>query len=297
MAGVAVGTLSLYEVFAFFLIYAFLGWIAEVVFHAITRGEFANRGFLNGPVCPIYGVGVTLILLILGDWAQKPWAVLLVGIVLPTLLELIGGWAMETFFHNKWWDYSNRRCNFKGYICLEFSILWGIAAVCVICVLHPAVKWLTGLIKDPYATIITSILLAGFLADFIVTILQLLKLNKKLKELDEVTRAMRVGSDAIGKKIAGAAIAVGEKAGAAKEKLSAAHERAVDAIVEKMPKRFLKAFPTLKSRKNPDAVPLARESAKRLKFRKKHSSAQTEELPTGTEEEVVNTDSTDTPAE
>lgn len=275
MAHVMIGTLSLYEIFAYFFIYAFLGWIAEVCFHAITRGEFANRGFLNGPLCPIYGVGVTLILLILGKWAQKPWAVLLVGIALPTLLELIGGWAMEKFFHNKWWDYSDRKLNFKGYICLEFSILWGLAAVCVICVLHPGIKWLVDLIKDPFATVGVSLLLAAFVADLIVTVLQLLKLNKKLKELDEVTKAMRLGSNAIGKKVAGAAMVVGEKVEGAKEKLSEAHEKAVDAIVAKMPKRLLGAFPTLQSRRNPDAVPLAKESAKRIKRRKKHAKNET----------------------
>lgn len=281
MAHVMLGTLSLYEIFAYFFIYAFLGWIAEVCFHAITRGEFANRGFLNGPLCPIYGVGVTLILLILGEWAQKPWAVLLVGIALPTLLELIGGWAMEKFFHNKWWDYSDRKLNFKGYICLEFSILWGLAAVCVICVLHPGIKWLVDLIKDPYATVVVSLLLAAFVADLIVTVLQLLKLNKKLKELDEVTKAMRLGSNAIGKKVADAAMVVGEKVEGAKEKLSEAHEKAVDAIVAKMPKRLLRAFPTLQSRRNPEAVPLAKESAKRIKRRKKHAK---EETITPTEE-------------
>lgn len=276
MSNVAVGVLSLYEVFAYFFMYAFLGWIAEVCFHAITRGEFANRGFLNGPLCPIYGVGVTVILLLLGEWVEKPWAVLLVGIVLPTTLELVGGWAMETFFHNKWWDYSDRKLNFKGYICLEFSILWGLAAVCVICVVHPGIAWLVKLIPEPYATVLVSLLLAGFVADFIVTLLQLLKLNKKLRELDEVTKAMRVGSDAIGKRVAGAAMVVGEHVNGAKEKLSAVHERAVDAIVEKMPKRLLKAFPTLKSRRNPDAVLLAKESAKRLKRRKKGQSEETE---------------------
>ena len=277
MAGVAIGTLSLYEAFAFFFIYSFLGWISEVVFHAFTRGEFANRGFLNGPVCPIYGVGVTVILLILGEWASKPWLVFLVGLAVPTAIELLAGWALEVFFHNKWWDYSSRRCNFKGYICLEFSILWGLAVVFVICVLHPAVKWFTSLIPDPYATIVISLLLAGFTADLIVTVLQLLKLNKKLKELDEVTRVMRIGSDAIGKRVAEAALVVDGKLDTAKEKLSSAREKTIDAIVEKMPKRLLNAFPTLKSRANPDAVPLAKERVKKLKRGKKQPDVQTDE--------------------
>ena len=275
MKTLLVGTLSLYEIFAFFFVYSFLGWIAEVCFHALTRGEFCNRGFLNGPICPIYGTGVTLILLILGQWAQKPWAVLLVGIALPTLLELVGGWAMEEFFHHKWWDYSNRRCNFKGYICLEFSILWGIAAVCVICVLHPAVKWLVNLLPEIAAIVVSCVLSAAFLADVIVTILQLLKLNRKLKELDEVVKAMRTPSDAIGKKVAGAALAVGDKVGSAREKLKERHEKTVDAIVEKMPKRLLNAFPTLRSRKT-DSIPLAKESVKRMKRRQKGQEGEPE---------------------
>lgn len=283
MSNVSIGVLSLYEVFAYYFVYAFLGWIAEVCFHAIKYGNFANRGFLNGPMCPIYGYGVTFILLILGKWVEKPWAVLLVGIALPTLLELVGGWTMEKLFHHKWWDYSNRKLNFKGYICLEFSILWGLAAVCVICVLHPAIKWLINLIPEPYATIAISILLAVYVADNIVTFLQLGKFNKKLKELDTATKVMRIGSDAIGKKIADVSIVVGEKAGAAKEKINQTYEKAVDTIVAKMPQRILNAFPTLQSRKNPDAVPIARESVKRIKRHKKKKP----------ETEVVNEIATD----
>ena len=269
MTKVFIANYSLYELFAYFFIYAFLGWVAEVGFHAITRGEFVNRGFLNGPICPIYGVGVTAILLILGDWVNKPWAVLLIGIALPTLIELVTGCVLDKFFHNKWWDYSNCRFNFKGYICLSFSILWGLAAVCVICVLHPAIKWLAALLKDPWATIAVAVCLAVILADGIVTLLQLFKLNSKLKELDEVSRKMRIGSDIIGRKIADATLAVEGKVLNTKEKLSARHERIVDEIVAKMPTRLLNAFPTLKSRNNPDAVSVAKESIKRIKSNKK----------------------------
>ena len=265
MTGVNLAGFSLYEVFAYFFVYAFLGWIAEVGFHAVTHGEFVNRGFLNGPVCPIYGFGVTAILLILGDLINKPWVVLLVGIALPTLIELLTGWILDKFFHNKWWDYSNCKFNFKGYICLSFSILWGIAAVCVICVLHPAVKWLVNLLSDPWATVTVSVFLAIILADSVVTLLQLLKLNRKLKELDEVTKIMQAGSNAIGHKVADVTLKVEDKVLVAKERLSAHHEKVIDEIVAKMPARLLNAFPTLKSRNNPDAVKAARESVKRRK--------------------------------
>ena len=137
MQSIMLNTLSLYEVFAYFFLYSFLGWVSEVAFHAVKTGKFINRGFLNGPVCPIYGVGVTCILLMLGKGAEKAWLVFLVGIAFPTLIELITGWALETFFHNKWWDYSACKFNFKGYICLEFSLIWGLAVLLVIEVAHP----------------------------------------------------------------------------------------------------------------------------------------------------------------
>ncbi len=187
-------TLTLYEVFAYFFIYSFLGWVCEVAFHAIKTGKFVNRGFLNGPVCPIYGAGVVVILLILGDYAQQMWAVFLVGIAVPTLLELVTGWLLETFFHDKWWDYSERRFNFKGYICLEFSLLWGIAAVCVISILHLLVRKFAMLFSEIAGTILVCIGLAALLADVILTVLQVLKLNQKLAEIDKLAKAMRAGS-------------------------------------------------------------------------------------------------------
>lgn len=192
----------------------------------------------------------------------------MVGIALPTAIELLTGWVLDKFFHNKWWDYSNCKFNFKGYICLSFSLLWGLAAVCVICVLHPAVKWLTSLLTDPWATVVVSVCLALFVADGIVTVLQLLKLNRVFKELDEVSQKLRIGSDFIGQKVADVTLKAEGKVINAKERLTAHHEKVIDEIAAKMPARLLNAFPTLKSRRNPDAVEIARDSVKRRKRNK-----------------------------
>lgn len=267
MQNVMLGPLTLYEAFAYFFIYAFFGWIVEVAFHAITTGKFINRGFLNGPVCPIYGVGVTAILLMLGDLVEKPWVVALVGLAFPTAIELVTGWALDVLFHNKWWDYSDRKFNLKGYICLEFSLLWCLAVVAVIEVLHPAVKWFAGLASNTVGTVIVSVLLALLVADMIVTVLQVLKLNRKLKELDAVAEKMRIGSDFIGKHVADATI----KVEGGIERVKAKREEAIDAIVKKMPERLLKAFPRLASRVSPDSVKLANESIKRRSAKKKET--------------------------
>ena len=265
MQNVFLGTLSLYEIFAYFFLYAFLGWVAEVAFHAVSMGKFVNRGFLCGPVCPIYGVGVTVILLLLGDFVEKPWAVFLIGIVMPTAIEFLTGWILETFFHNKWWDYSARKFNVKGYICLEFSLLWGIAVLTVVEVVHPLVKRFAGLFGEIAGTMLVCLCAAAMIADLVVTVLQVLKLNRKLKEIDEIANKMRVGSERIGEKIANATLKAEAGVLAVKDSLAEKRERALDAVAKKMPVRLLKAFPHLRSRKNPDAVPLANESIERMK--------------------------------
>lgn len=272
MQNVFLGTLSLYEIFAYFFVYAFLGWVVEVAFHAVTMGKFVNRGFLCGPVCPIYGVGVTVILLLLGDYVQKPWAVLLIGIVFPTAIEFLTGWILEVFFHNKWWDYSDRKFNIKGYICLEFSLLWGLAVLFVVEAVHPLVKKFVFLAGNVLGTVLVSLCLTALVADCIVTLLQVLRLNRKLKDIDGVeaaVRAMKLGSDFIGEQIAAATLKTEGRIEAVKETAEEKRNLIVDGLVKKMPKRILKAFPNLTSRLHPNAVVLARASMKRTEKRRR----------------------------
>lgn len=260
MQHVMLGTLSLYEIFAYFFIYSFLGWVVEVAFHAVTMGKFVNRGFLNGPVCPIYGVGVTAILLMLGDLVQKAWVVALVGLAFPTAIELVTGFVLDKLFHNKWWDYSDRKLNLKGYICAEFSLLWCLAVVFVIEIVHPLVKSFAMLFNETAGTVIVCIFGAIMIADAVITVLQILKLNRKLKEIDDIAKLMRVGSDLIGKGVSDATLKVENDINRLKTK----REAAIDKVVRKMPKRLLKAFPKLASRASPDSVTLAHDSLERI---------------------------------
>ena len=98
----------------YFFIYSFLGWCAEVVFSAVSNGGFTNRGFLNGPVCPIYGFGLVVVLFRAGT-LKGSFIVLYAGsVLLTTALELVTGWLMEKLFHHRWWDYSQRPLNIGG---------------------------------------------------------------------------------------------------------------------------------------------------------------------------------------
>lgn len=139
-----------YELLWIFFVYALLGWCTEVSYAALVTGKFVNRGFLNGPVCPIYGFGAAIIFLCLEPLKQNLLLLFLGSVLLTSLLELAAGFVLEKLFHQRWWDYSDEPFNLGGYICLRFSIAWGLIGLFVVDLLHPTVMLLVRLLP-PYA--------------------------------------------------------------------------------------------------------------------------------------------------
>ena len=138
-------TYALLHTIFFFFVYAFLGWCVEVAYAAITTRELVNRGFLNGPICPIYGCGMTVMIAVLGRftmpssdmaWYQNVLVAFFGGMVITTLVELVGGYILYKMFHTRWWDYSMYRFNLGGFICPQFSLLWGLGSVLLMVVVH-----------------------------------------------------------------------------------------------------------------------------------------------------------------
>jgi len=135
------------NILLFFTIYSFLGWMLESGFAWIVHRKFINRGFLAGFFCPLYGFSAVLVLLS-SEWANfvfenSPSAVLisiLMAVLLVTGLEYLTGFFLEKIFHCKWWDYSNKTANLKGYICLEYSVLWGLLAFVLLRYVHPVIS-------------------------------------------------------------------------------------------------------------------------------------------------------------
>ena len=153
---------SLYQTLAYFLIYSCLGWCLEVVYAAVTTGKLVNRGFLNGPVCPIYGFGMVIVLYALTPLVDNTLLLYLGGVILPSALELVGGWALYKLYRTRWWDYSDYPFNIGGYICLEFCLLWGVGTlvgVILMCILYAV-----------YATdVVATAIAASTLADTLDT--------------------------------------------------------------------------------------------------------------------------------
>lgn len=190
-----------YEMGWIVLIYSFLGWCAEVAFAAVRHGRFVNRGFLNGPVCPIYGYGVLCVLLILEPVKSNLVLLFFGSMFFTSAIEFLVGFIMEQLFHDKWWDYSNNPFNIKGYVCLEFSIIWGIACVLVVDVIHPMIYALIKKLSTPVGIWVMAALLALLVFDAILTLAEMLKLNKRFKAITELECAIHSVSDAMGEKL------------------------------------------------------------------------------------------------
>jgi len=200
------------QILWYFIIYSFIGWIVEVIFHAITVGKVINRGFLNGPWCPIYGFGMLGILSVINSLPKSngevnPLLLFIVGMIICTLVELIGGWVLDVAFNTRWWDYSDKPLNFHGYICLEFSIFWGLGVLIVVDIFHDMINSnIVAKIPPTIGRPILGIICISLLADFIVTVLTINGLNKKLKEIDELSAALRQPSDKLSQVVAGETI-------------------------------------------------------------------------------------------
>lgn len=201
----------------FFFVYAFIGWCTEVAYAALEEGKFVNRGFLFGPVCPIYGFGVNLVLLVINPFKDNLALLFLVSCLLTTSVELVGGFLMKKLFHQTWWDYSDKKFNLGGYICLSFSILWGLACVLVVDVVHPIINAAVNPLPDYVLWIINSGFGAVFLADLFATVLAVVKMNRRIAQIQEVATALHNVSDKIGTGVADRTLTVLAKAEKTKE--------------------------------------------------------------------------------
>ena len=186
-----------------FFIYGFIGWVVEVIYYGITEGKFINRGFLNGALCPVYGIGFYCVI-----WFFRPimdsFPMLFFGsAIVCTTVELIAGAVLYAIFHLRWWDYSDYRLNFKGFICLRFAIYWGIACSLGMYMLHPAVLKLINLIPPMARLVILFTACVITVIDIIVTITAIVGFNKKVRFLNSVSGVFRMPSDKIGSSIYG----------------------------------------------------------------------------------------------
>ena len=176
-----------------FYAYCFLGWCFESTVVSVQQKRLVNRGFLHGPMLPIYGFGATIMLHVALPLDGHPIAIFLAGMVVATIFEYFVGWLMETIFKVKYWDYSTHRFQFRGRICLQSSLAWGALSLLLPYVLHrPVEGLLEGLAFVPLTLLVVCIS-AVFAADVVASTRTALDLAKLLEELE----TMRAEVDAL----------------------------------------------------------------------------------------------------
>lgn len=211
---------SLIDLILLFFVYSFAGWCTEVVFAAVNTGKFVNRGFLNGPLCPIYGYGILPVLYLLEPVKNNLLILFAASVIITSLAELVTGFLAEKILHLRLWDYSDIPFNLGGYICLKFSLAWGFACVFVIRLIHPLLAALISLIPPMPGLVLVCVFSAAFLADLVLTMIEALKLPKRIQAINDLENALRTISDGIGENLSGTVFSVQEKNEALKERMS-----------------------------------------------------------------------------
>lgn len=181
----------------YFFLYSIVGWVVETIYCSVGEKKFVNRGFLTGPMCPIYGTGATVFSVCLSPFYEKfgysRWyiivLVILLGMVLADIVEFLTSVIMEKLFNARWWDYSKKKFNIQGRICLGHTIYWGIATGLFVYIVHPfVVGQVESLVNPTQRRQIVIMLLIVFAFDLFFAVkgaFDVRKLMTKLNKLNE----------------------------------------------------------------------------------------------------------------
>lgn len=171
--------------FLWFMIYSFIGWVYESILCSVLARKIVNRGFLNGPLCPIYGTGALMVVAVLGQLKGQPVLLFFASAILTLTLEYITSWLMEKLFHARWWDYSQQKFNINGRVSLIGFLGFGTMSVLVVEFVHPWVTQWTSPLSPLAMHILCACLLALFITDLVFTLIAVLGLEKQLKTMRE----------------------------------------------------------------------------------------------------------------
>ena len=156
--------------FLLFIIYSFLGWCMEMVVCNISSKKVVNRGFLIGPVCPIYGFGCLLIIILLKKYYGDPLVLFVMSVVLCSLLEYFTSYLMEKLFNARWWDYSDKKFNINGRICLNNLVLFGLLGLIMIYILNPFFMKILSGINTNVLFIVAGVIFILFFVDNLISL-------------------------------------------------------------------------------------------------------------------------------
>lgn len=179
---------ALGHLFLWFLLYSFAGWVYESILVSVSERHPVNRGFLNGPLCPIYGCGAVLAIVLLRDFTN-PVEIFLISSFGASILEYATSWGMEKLFHARWWDYSHFRFNIQGRICLLGAIVFGFGGVLIIDVVQPQVERITTMIPLMAMHVMCVVFAIAVVVDTIITVLGIVDLSDHLAKFGDAVQS------------------------------------------------------------------------------------------------------------
>ena len=171
----------LFNLFLYWMIYCLLGWLVETIYCSVPQGHFIERGFLNGPICPIYGFGAIFILSVLKPYINNLFAVFILGMISTSILEYVTSYLMEKLFKMKWWDYSDHKFNIRGRVCLLNSVLFGILCIVLTELIHPPIKFFVNEIPLTLKYISVVVLSLITSVDIFASVRSIINLNHKFE--------------------------------------------------------------------------------------------------------------------
>lgn len=248
--------LTYLPIITYFIIYSFLGWILESTYKSILQKRIVNSGFLHGPICPIYGYGAMIMYLSLRNMQNNIVLLFFFGLIVLSLFEYVVSLFLEIIFKTKYWDYSKKFCNIHGRVCLQNSLYWGTLGIVFMKIIHPIVENLIELIPTQYNIIITYTILTLMAADTITTVIGLIKINVKLKTLEEISADIKAKLEEVNRRNAVKLEKIKEQRFKAKERIENGsnilgelkrRQEFYQRLLEKRIRRLRRAFPSMQS--------------------------------------------------
>ena len=226
------------NLFLFFILYSFLGWVMETCYCSIMEHRLVARGFLYGPICPIYGGGVVLMVLFFTPLKQNLALFYVVAVVVMTSWEYLVGWVLELTTHVKYWDYSQYRFNIKGRVCLWVALTWGVLSYIVIFLIHPPVQSLVESLPVWLEFMLCGAFLALLSVDAVLTIRHLALVSRLVVGVTQLGQELQLQ----------AALGKAELSDRLEDSAAALRQRYSDQVaqLEKYSRRFRHIYGTLK---------------------------------------------------
>ena len=176
-------SINIFNLVIYFTAYSFLGWLCETIYCSLPKKQFVNRGFLNGPFCPIYGFGALIIIICLTRFRYYVFLLFIFSVILTSTLEYLTSYVMEKIFHAKWWDYSENKFNINGRVCLKNSLLFGLMSVFFMEFIHRGFSDFIHSIPTNIVETLAIIFIVYFVLDMTASIITAMKINIMLSEI------------------------------------------------------------------------------------------------------------------